>query len=126
MNKKEFKALVDIHKYTGGGRENDITAVFFNWKSGEATDKWRGGFKYCVYARTSMATRDELINALYDIVSGKKEDVEEYYINLAAAPTDDFRFKVPISGGGLRGLLTQTKSYQDLMKLKELKQSQTA
>jgi hypothetical protein len=124
MNKKDFKALVDIHKYTGGGRENDVTAVFFDWKSGEATDRWRG-FKYCIYARTSMATRDELINALYEIVSGKKEDVEEYYINLAAAPTDDFRFKVPLCASGLGGLLTQTKSYRELLALKE-KQSQTA
>jgi hypothetical protein len=119
MIKKEFKTLVDIHKYTGGGRENDITAVFFDWKSGEANNRWRG-FKYCVYARTSMATRDKLINALYDIVTGKKENVEEYYINLAAAPTDDFRFKVPICGGGLRGLLTQNESYKKLMKLKDL------
>lgn len=126
MTKKEFKSLIDIHKYTGGGRENDITAVYFDWKTGGIADKWRGGYKYCVYARTSMATRDELINALYDVVTGKKEDVEEYYINLAAAPTDDFRFKVPLTASGLGGLLTQTKSYRELLALKELKQSQTA
>jgi hypothetical protein len=99
MTKKEFKEYCDFHKYTGAGRENDITALFYDWKSNEEGH----GFKYCVYARTQNASRTELLNVLYDFVTGKIEDIQEYYINIFVAQTDKQRFKVPISSSGLKG-----------------------
>ncbi len=115
MNKKEFLELCDYHKYTGAGRENgDLNALFFDWKSGE-------GYKYCVYARACNATKQKLVSVLYDLITGKKQDVDEYYIQLVVAPTDEFRFKVPICGSGLNSLISGKKLYDYLEQLKKQK-----
>jgi len=119
MNKKEFLELCDYHKYTGAGRENgDLNALFFDWKSGE-------GYKYCVYARACNATKQQLVNVLYDFVTGKKQDVDEYYIQLIVAPADEFRFKVPISGSGLTSLISSKKLNNYLEELKKQKANES-
>jgi hypothetical protein len=101
MTKKEFKKLVSIHKYTGAGRQYDITAVFFDWMSGR-------GFKYCVNTYTRNIKQLELVNLLYDVVTKKITDPEDlpYFVQLDIAETDELRFKVPISGSGLNSLTT--------------------
>jgi hypothetical protein len=112
MTKKEFTERSDYHKYTGAGRNSgDVNALFFDWKQGM-------GYKWCVYARACNATKQELVKALYDVVTGKREDVE-YYIQIVVAPTDEFRFKVPLSGSGLNTLINGKKLYEYLENLKK-------
>lgn len=101
MTKKEFKELASVHRYTGAGRENNITAIFFEWKSGEKDNKIFCGFKYCVYARQVNATTEELLKALYDFVTGKTDDIKEWWINMIFAEDDMQRFKVPLDSRGL-------------------------
>jgi hypothetical protein len=98
MTKKEFNELVSIHKYSGAGRENDITAIFFDWMSGK-------GFKYCVNTYTRNIKRQELLNVLYGVVTETltAEDVP-YFVQVDIAETDEKRFKVPIMGSGLNHL----------------------
>jgi len=96
MTKKEFRELVSIHKYGRGRNENNLTAIFFDWKS----DNEGNGFKYCVFARNVNAKREDLINALYNIVTGRTEDTD-WWIQLVYAETDARRFKVPLSSSGL-------------------------
>ena len=100
MTKKEFKELTSYHKYTGRPRENNVNALFFDWKE---TEEGRG-YKYCVYARACNATKAELENALFDIVTNQVDDTP-WYIQLVAAPTDRQRFKVPLMGSGLNYLI---------------------
>jgi len=100
MTKKDFKDRISIHKYGQGRNENNIYAIFFDWKSGDKDGKYFGGFKYCVFARALNSTKDELINVLYDIVTGKIEDTD-WWIQLVIAQTDEQRFKVPLSSSGL-------------------------
>jgi len=107
MTKKEFISRSQYHKMTGAGRENDLSAVYFDWKTGDIEGKYFGGYKYCVWGRTCLTGRKVLENALYDFITGKIEDTE-YYIQLVVAETDMQRFKVPI-GGGSRSLQTLIK-----------------
>lgn len=101
MTKKDFKEMASVHRYTGGKKENNITAIFFEWKSGDKDGKYFGGFKYCVYARAVNATTEELLKALYDFVTGKTDDIKEWWINMIFAETDQQRFKVPLDSNGL-------------------------
>jgi hypothetical protein len=102
MTKKEFKESISIHKYGRGRDVNNITAIFFDWKSGDKDGKYYGGFKYCVFARTINAKRDELINVLYEIVTGINDSgTIPHYIQFIMALTNEQRFKVPIGSGGL-------------------------
>lgn len=101
MTKKEFRKLADVHKYTGANRENNITAIFFDWKSGDKDGKRFGGFKYCVYARACNTKTEELLTALYNFVTGKTDDINEWWINLVFAIGDEQRFKAPLDSGGL-------------------------
>jgi len=117
MTKKEFLKLCYYSKYTGAGRnDGDTNALFFDWKTGD-------GYKYCVYARACNATKADLVTALYDFVSGKTEDVQEWYIQLVVAPLDELRFKVPLSGSGLNTLIANVKTYNRLTELKKQKDS---
>lgn len=100
MTKKEFKELTSYHKYTGRPRENNVNALFFDYKE---TDEGRG-YKYCVYARATNATKADLEKALYDIVT-KQVDDTDWWIQLVAAPTDRQRFRVPLMGSGLSHLI---------------------
>lgn len=100
MTKKEFRELTSYHKYTGRPRENNVNALFFEWKD---TPEGRG-FKYCVFARACNATKTDLEKALYDIVTKKAEDTE-WYIQLIIAFEDQQRFKVPLMGSGLTNLI---------------------
>jgi hypothetical protein len=97
MTKKDFKELASIHKYGHGRNENNLTAIFYDWKS----DDKGNGFKYCVFARQANATTEELLNVLYNFVTGKTDDIKEWWIQLIYAETDDRRFKVPLSSSGL-------------------------
>jgi hypothetical protein len=99
MTKKEFQLRCDYHKYTGAGKENDISAIFY--------DRTSDGNKYCVYARTSNAGKKALIDELYKVISGEIEDTV-WYIQLVVAETDEQRFKVPIMGSGLNYLIKRT------------------
>ena len=104
MTKKEFKEQIYYQKMTGAGRENDLGAVYFDWQTGSTADnKYFGGYKYCVYARTLNAKKDDLINELYDFITGKIEDTK-WWIQLVVAETDLQRFKLPMSGKGLYNL----------------------
>jgi len=106
MTKKEFRELVSIHKYGRGRNPNNLTAIFFEWKSGEKDEKYFGGFKYCVFARNCNAKRDELINVLYNIVNGTNDSgTIPYYIQLVMALDDKQRFKVPLDSGGLNRMI---------------------
>lgn len=96
MTKKEFKELVSVHKYGRGRNPNNLTAIFFDWK----TNNEGNGFKYCVFARNVNAKRDELINMLYDFINGDIPDVP-WYVQLIMAMSDKQRFKVPLDSGGL-------------------------
>ncbi len=98
MTKKDFKDRADIHKY--GKRSDGVIAVYFDWKTGDNCN----GYKYCIFARQLNSTQTELLNMLKDFIEGKIEDTP-WWIQLVVAPTDEQRFKVPISSGGLNRLI---------------------
>ena len=98
MNRKEFNEMCDYHKYTGCGRENDVSAIFF--------ERNQNGNKYCIYARTMNAGKKVLMDTLYKFITGKIEDTV-WYIQLVVAETEEQRFKVPLQASGLGRLLTQ-------------------
>jgi hypothetical protein len=100
MTKKDFKTKVNVQKYGRGRDENNVYAIFFDWKSGDKDGKYFGGFKFCIFARACNATKVELFNMLYDFVTGKIEDTP-WYVQLIIAMTDEQRFKIPLSSGGL-------------------------
>ena len=100
MIRKEFIEKSDFHKYTGRTKENSTNALFFDWKSNDEGN----GYKYCVFARATCATKADLVKTLHDFVEGKIDDTD-WWIQLVVAPTDKQRFKVPISGGGLNCMI---------------------
>lgn len=104
MTKKEFKELIDYHKYTGGARENNVNALFFGWREIEVDGQKYRGFSHCVWARAINATKKELEKALYDFLTGKIQDTE-YYIQLVVIQNDTQRFRVPLAGSGLNSLI---------------------
>lgn len=95
MTKKEFLELIDYHVY-GVHRDSMIKAIFY--------DHERSGYKYCVYARAVNATKKQLVDELYNFVTGKIEDTS-WYIQIVVAQNEDERFKVPIVASGLRQLI---------------------
>ena len=54
------------------------------------------------------ATKEELFNMLYEIVTGKREDTP-WYIQIVTAQTDEQRFKIPLSSGGLNKMIKYEK-----------------
>jgi hypothetical protein len=104
FSKKEFLERASYHKLTARPRENSLSAVFFDWKTGDIDNKYFAGYKYCVWGRTCLTGKKLLEDQLYDFLTGKIEDTE-YYVQLVIAETDLQRFKVPISG-----------TYQNLIK----------
>lgn len=104
MTKKEFLEYCSYHKYTGRPRENNTNALFFEWKS----DDNGTGYKYCVYARACNATKQDLINTLYNYYRGRILETD-WWIQLVVAPTDELRFKVPLMGSGLTNLVKYNK-----------------
>jgi hypothetical protein len=100
MTKKEFKELASIHKYGRGRNPNNLTAIFFEWRSNDEGN----GFKYCIFARNCNAKTDELMNMLYDFINGRIEDVP-WYVQLTVAMSDKQRFKVPLDSGGLNRMI---------------------
>jgi hypothetical protein len=115
MTKKEFLELTHYSKYTGAGRTSgDLNALFYDWKQGTTDDnRFFIGYKYCVFARACNATKTELVNLLYDFVTGKIEDTP-WFVQLIVALTDTQRFKVPIMGSGLNSMRPYEK---ELVKL---------
>lgn len=105
LTKKEFLSDLSYHQYGRG--MNGIKAIFFDWQYSPKSEDYYTGYKYCIYARTECATKKILQDKLYDFIIGRIEDVEEYYIQLTVAQTNQQRFKPPISSGGLNGLLRQ-------------------
>ena len=101
MTKKEFNEKISYHKYSSRNKNSNVNAIFFDWVN---TDEGCG-FKYCIYARAIFATKKDLLNKLYDFISGNIEDIEEYYIQLVVAENDTQRFKVPFTGNGLTRLI---------------------
>ena len=99
MTKKDFKEMVSVHHYGRGRRPENLIAIFFDWKSGDKDGKYFGGFKYCIYARVCNATQKELFDALYNVVTSEADT--PWYMNVIFAETDQQRFKVPLSSGGL-------------------------
>jgi hypothetical protein len=104
ITKKEFIAECDYHKMTGAGRENDLSAVYFDWKQGNINNKYFVGYKYCVWGRTCLTGKKILIDQLYNFLTGKTENTE-YYIQLVVAENDLQRFKLPITGNALQHLI---------------------
>jgi len=104
MTKKDFKEMVSVHHYGRGRRPENLIAIFFDWQSGDKDGKYFGGFKYCIFARVLNAKQKELFDMLYDIVQGRLEDTP-WYIQLVVAQTDEQRFKVPLSSGGLNSMI---------------------
>jgi hypothetical protein len=115
LTKKEFKEMISYHPYRGGGSKG-FNALFFDWKTGDNFN----GFKYCIWARTENATKKELEETLYDFITGENEDIP-WYIQLIIAPTDELRFKVPLSGNGLNSLISAKKHNDYLESLKKQK-----
>ena len=117
MTKKEFLEYVDYHRYTGAGRTTgDLNALFYDWKQGTTTDnKIFVGFKYCVWARACNATKKELVDLLYNFITGKIEDTP-WYVQLTVALTDRQRFKVPIAGSGLHSMRPYDKEMDTILK----------
>ena len=104
MTKKEFRELTDYHKYIGGAKENAVNALFFGWREIEIDGHKYRGFSHCIYARAVNATKKVLEETLYDFLTGKIENTD-YYIQLVAIQNDKQRFRVPLSGNGLRSLI---------------------
>ena len=117
MTKKEFIELADYHRYRGAGRDSgDLNALFYDWKQGTTTDnKIFVGYKYCVWARTCNATKKELIDILYNFITGKIEDTP-WYIQLTIALTDKQRFKVPVDGNSLHSMRPYDKEADVIVK----------
>ena len=105
LTKKEFLEYCSYHKYTGKPKENNVNALFFDWQSNDNGT----GYKYCVYARAIKATKQDLINSLYDYIKGRINDTP-YYIQLLIAQNDAQRFKVPLMGSGLTKLIDYNKN----------------
>ena len=90
LTKKAFKGLCDVHVYTGGGRK--LTAIFYDWKQANSNC----GFKYMVKGYSGEATRKQLYELLYGWITNGVTAMP-YYADYKFAPTDDERFKVPLS-----------------------------
>ena len=98
MTKKEFAELASFQPYTGHYKENNVNALFFDWKQGEVDGKYFGGFKYCFYGRAILCKKKELLNTMYAYVTGKITDLDvPYWINMKIADKDSQRFKAPLS-----------------------------
>ena len=100
MNKKEFVELTSYHRYEGRPRENNVNALFFEWKSNDEGV----GFKYCLFARACNATKRELVDTLYNYFRGRITEVD-WWLNLVIAPSEQHRFKVPLISSGLNSLI---------------------
>jgi len=100
MTRKEFKEMVSVHKYGRGRRPENLTAIFFDWKSNDEGN----GFKYCVFARNCNAKTDELLKMLQEFVEGRIADVP-WYVQIFVAQSDKQRFKVPLDSGGLNRMI---------------------
>ncbi|MCK9543420.1 MAG: hypothetical protein M0R03_15475 [Novosphingobium sp.] len=98
MTKKDFRERCSFHHY-GTRRDSSLKAIFFDWQEGE---NFRG-YKYCVFARTCNATKAELENALFELVTEEKNT--PWYIQTIVAQKDEQRFKVPIMSSGLNKLI---------------------
>ena len=92
LTKKAFKELCDVHVYTGGGRR--LTAIFYDWK--QANSNCFGGYKYMVKGYSGEATRKQLYDLLYGWITNGVTAMP-YYADYKFAPTDNERFKVPLS-----------------------------
>lgn len=107
MTKKDFIELTDYHYYRGRSKKESIVALFFDWKvCDEGT-----GFKYCVFACATNSNKKELINSLYNVVVNDEDT--DWWIHCIVAPEDRYRFKVPISGSGLRSLIKYERVVDD-------------
>ena len=115
MTKAEFLERTHYSKYTGAGRTTgNLNALFYDWKSGTTTDnKIFVGYKYCVWARACNATKKQLVDLLYDFITGKIEDTP-WYVQLTVALTDKQRFKVPICGSGLHSMRPYEKELETI------------
>lgn len=102
MTKKDFREKCSFHHY-GTRRDSSLKAIFFDWQQGE---NFRG-YKYCVFARSTNATKAELENALYNLIT--KEENTEWYIQTIVAQTDEQRFRVPLMSSGLNKLIKYEK-----------------
>jgi hypothetical protein len=109
LTKKDFKELINVQKYGRGRDENNVYAIFSNWQSSESGKPYWGGYKYCIFARACNATKEELFNILYEIVTGKREDTP-WYTNIVMAQTNEQRFKIPLSSGGLNCMIKYDKT----------------
>jgi hypothetical protein len=109
MTKKEFKEMVSVHHYGRGRRPENLIAIFFDWKSGDKDGKYFGGFKYCVFARVLNAKQKDLFDLLYKVVTGTNDEgTIPWYIQYIEAQSDEQRFKVPLSSGGLNTMIKYT------------------
>jgi hypothetical protein len=93
MTKKEFKELASHHKY--GKHYN---AFYFDWVSKISNEECVVGYKFGVYAHTDNCTKAELFNIIYNWAINEVQP--PWYVNYKFAPTDEKRFKVPLSLGG--------------------------
>jgi len=75
MTKKDFRELTSYHQYRGGGRENGVNAMFYGYREIEIDGFKYRGFSHCVYARAINATKKQLEDLLYRIVTGKTDYV---------------------------------------------------
>jgi len=98
MTKKDFRERCSFHHY-GTRRDSSLKVIFFDWQVGENFS----GYKYCVFARSCNATKVELENALFELVTEEKDT--PWYIQTIVAQKDEQRFKVPIMSSGLNKLI---------------------
>jgi type IV secretory pathway VirB6-like protein len=98
ITKKEFKNECRSETYTGwSGHRVRKNAFYFGYKSGEINGKYFGGYKYMVAADYKDCSKADLLNLLYNWVTGKLETALPYYVKHRFAATDEERFKISLS-----------------------------
>jgi hypothetical protein len=93
ITKKSFIEMCNFHVYTGwNGSRTKHNVIYFDYLS---NDNCRG-FKFAVAMDIKQGNKQELINQLYNWVTGKVQE-PDYYVRYKYAETDDKRFKVGLS-----------------------------
>ena len=92
ITKKQFKEDCSSTVYSGDGCR--LNAIFYDYQD----YRW----KYMVWANVKDMTKKELFNEFYAWLAeneGKEPNLKgmPWYVNLRYAPTDEKRFKIPIS-----------------------------
>lgn len=105
ITKKEFKERCSFHVYGTGHRRTNV--IYYDWldnlsPDGEKDSLKGRGYKYALAAPVRSVRKNKLFNALYAWVTnyGDRPDPWNLFsssFGVKYAPTDMYRFKVPIA-----------------------------